>query len=61
MKILSSASRLVLLAVTVTVCIAFLILVIRGTIVLDPKDYFSLVLMVFAYYFGQKNTNAPVS
>lgn len=54
MNILSSASKLVLLIVTLTLSAGFLFLVFTGKITIDPKDFMSLVLMVFAYYFGQK-------
>lgn len=54
MKILSSASKLVFLAVTATVCFAYLFEIYMGKITLDSKDFFALALMVFTFYFANK-------
>lgn len=56
--ILKSASKLVFLAITATVCVSYLFLVLKGTIVMDPKDYFALVLMVFTFYFADKKRDS---
>ena len=63
MKLLTSASKIVFLTVTVTVCAAFLYEVFKGIIVLDAKDFFALVLMVFTFYFANKgdSTNNTVA
>lgn len=53
MKIFTSATKLVLLAVTLAL-IAFTFL---GKV--DGKDFMTIALMVFAFYFGQK-TNVPL-
>jgi len=54
MKILTSASKIVFLAVTATVCLAFLFEIYKGIITLDAKDFFALALMVFTFYFANK-------
>lgn len=54
MKILTSASKLVFLAVTLTVCVAYLFEIYMGKITLDSKDFFALALMVFTFYFANK-------
>jgi hypothetical protein len=53
-KMLQSASKFVLLLMTLTVCVAFLLRL------LEAKDFLFLVGMVFAYYFTKtdKNTDA---
>lgn len=58
MKILSSASKLVFLAVTSTVCVAYLFEIYMGKITLDSKDFFALALMVFTFYFANKGETA---
>lgn len=50
-ELLGSASKLVFLAITVTVCVAFL----NGK--LDSKDFMALALMVFTFYFSNKGDN----
>jgi len=45
LKMINSASRLVLILITITVCAAFLV----G--ILDPKEFMMLASMVFAFYF----------
>lgn len=47
----NSASRLVLLTMTLTVCCAFLL----G--LLDSKDFLMLAGMVFAFYFTKTDKN----
>ncbi len=47
----NSASRLVLLTMTLTVCTAFLL----G--LLDSKDFLMLAGMVFAFYFTKTDKN----
>lgn len=54
MKILTSASKIVFLAVTLTVCVAYLFEIFTGAVVLDGKDFFALALMVFTFYFANK-------
>lgn len=54
MKILSSASKIVFLFVTLTVCVAYLFEIFSGKIALDGKDFFALALMVFTFYFANK-------
>jgi uncharacterized membrane protein YiaA len=54
MKLLTSASKIVFLAVTATVCTAFLFGIFTGKINLDSKDFFALALMVFTFYFANK-------
>lgn len=52
-NIYSSATKLVLLAITIAL-IRF-----TGTGVVEGKDFMTIALMVFAFYFGQK-TNPTV-
>lgn len=54
MKILSSASKMVFLLITLTVCVAYLFEIYKGVISLDSKDFFALALMVFTFYFANK-------
>ncbi len=54
MKILTSASKMVFLAITGTVCLAYLFEIYKGVITLDSKDFFALALMVFTFYFANK-------
>ncbi len=62
MKLLTSASKIVFLTVTITVCAAFLYEVFKGIVTLDAKDFFALVLMVFTFYFANKGeTGATTS
>lgn len=63
MKILTSASKLVFLAVATTICVAFLYEIFKGIIQLDAKDFFALALMVFTFYFANKGetTGAVIS
>ena len=58
MKILTSASKLVFLTVTGTVCLAYLFEIYMGKITLDSKDFFALALMVFTFYFANKGESA---
>lgn len=58
MKILTSASKLVFLAITGTICLAFLFEIYKGTITLDAKDFFVLATMVFTFYFANKGETA---
>lgn len=51
-KIYSSATKLVLLAITM----ALIGFTASGTV--EGKDFMTIALMVFAFYFGQK-TNIP--
>ena len=48
---LSSASRFVLILMTLTVCVAFLMQL------LDDKDFLILAGMVFAFYFTKTDKN----
>lgn len=57
-KITGSASKIVFLLISLTVCIAYLYSVIRGIIQLDSKDFFALALMVFTFYFANKGETA---
>lgn len=50
MKLLSSASKLVFLAITVTACAGFFL----GK--LDPKDFMVLASMAFSFYFANKGS-----
>jgi len=45
-------SKLVFVFLAIIVSIAFLFEIIKGTIVLDSKDFTTLVLMAFAFYYG---------
>lgn len=56
MSILSSASKLVFMTLTVTVCATFAYEVITNRITLDPKDFMALALMAFTYYFSSKGS-----
>jgi hypothetical protein len=51
LKMLQSASRFVLLLMTLTICAAFLL----GQ--LDDKDFLILAGMVFAFYFTKTDKN----
>lgn len=48
MKILSSASKIVFILVT----IALIVLTFIGKV--DPKDFVAIAMMVFTYYFSHK-------
>jgi hypothetical protein len=61
MKILSSASKIVFLVVTATVCVAYLFEIFMGKITLDSKDFFALALMVFTFYFSNKGETGTVT
>ena len=61
MKILTSASKLVFLAVTLTVCAAYLFEIYMGKITLDSKDFFALALMVFTFYFANKGSSTATT
>jgi len=50
LKMINSASRLVLILTTITVCAAFL----SG--ILEPKEFMMLASMVFAFYFTKTNS-----
>jgi hypothetical protein len=50
LKMVGSASRVVLLTMTITVCAAFLV----GR--LDAQEFLILASMVFAFYFTKTNT-----
>lgn len=52
LKMLTSASRVVLLIITLAFVAGFLI----GKI--DPKDFMIIVSMVFAFYFNKPQGNA---
>lgn len=56
--ITSSASKLVFLTITLTVCAAYLFEIYMGKITLDSKDFFALCLMVFTFYFANKGETA---
>lgn len=58
MKLLTSASKIVFLSVTLTVCVAYLFEIFNGVVVLDGKDFFALALMVFTFYFANKGETA---
>ena len=51
LRMFQSASRLVLLVMTLTVCAAFLMQL------LDDKDFLILASMVFAFYFTKTDKN----
>lgn len=51
MKILSSASKIVFILVT----IALIVLTFIGKV--DPKDFVAIAMMVFTYYFSHKWTS----
>lgn len=61
MKILTSASKIVFLTVTLTVCVAYLFEIFTGAIALDGKDFFALALMVFTFYFANKGETGTVT
>jgi hypothetical protein len=50
MNILGSASKLVFILMAVSV------IVLTFMRIIDAKDFFSLVMMVFAYYFGKNQS-----
>ena len=52
-SILSSASKLVFLALAATACAGFLWAVVTGRTTLDIKDFMVLASMAFGYYFGK--------
>jgi len=47
-SVLNSASKIVLIVLTVTGCAGFLMRI------LEPKDFMLLAIAVFSYYFGYK-------
>lgn len=53
MKILSSASRLVFLIITIAVCL----FTYKG--IVDPKDFMILAVSAFSYYFTKSTPNTP--
>lgn len=53
-NILSSASKIVFIMLTVTACVGFFI----GR--LDPKDFMLLASMAYGFYFASKQT-APIA
>jgi hypothetical protein len=55
MNVLQSASKIVLIILSLTVCIGFIMKV------LEPKDFMLLSVMVFTYYFSYTPTNPPPS
>jgi len=52
-----SATKLVFLTITVTLCVAFLFEVCVGRITLEAKDFIGLALMAFTFYFANKGDN----
>ena len=49
-KMFTSASRMVLIIITVVVCIGFIMRI------LEAKDFIILASMVFTYYFTKSNS-----
>jgi hypothetical protein len=54
--ILQSASRIVFLMLSATICLAVLYEVVIQKVVIDGKDFMILASMVFAYYFAYKGS-----
>lgn len=60
MNILESASKIVFIAMTFTLCIVFIFEVVAGRITMDPKDFVALTMMAFTFYFANKgDDNKP--
>lgn len=59
-KISKSASRIVLILIALTICVSFIIGVVKGKTVVETKDFLPLAVMVFTYYFTKygKASNA---
>lgn len=58
-RIYQSATKIVLLLVSITACVGFII----GKI--EPKDFMTIVMLVLGAYYGSKNTqpdkvNTPI-
>ena len=53
-KIFGSASKLAFLSLMFTACVAFLYEVIRGFVILEPKDFMVLAAGAAAFYFAHK-------
>lgn len=54
-NIISSASKIGLLMVIASMCTAFIIGIVRGTITLDTKDFAILVVApILTFYFSNK-------
>lgn len=60
-SITKSASRIVFIAISFTVCFSFLFSVIKGRTTFETKDFLPLVAMAFTYYFTMKSKPEPVS
>lgn len=56
-----SASKLVFIGITVTLCAAFLFEVFKGSVTLDPKDFLGLAGMAFAFYFTRDKGETPIT
>jgi hypothetical protein len=54
MEIIKSASKIVFVIITITVCAGFLLKV------LDSKDFMILASMVFSFYFSNKGDGGNV-
>ena len=52
--ILESPAKLVFVMLALTACVAFLIGVALGTVVLETKDFMGLALAAFAFFFSYK-------
>lgn len=50
-NISNSASKIVFIILTVTICLAFMIEVVKGTVTFEAKDFVPLVAMAFVFYF----------
>ncbi len=55
MIILSSASKIVFILLSLCLCI------FTGMWLIDPKDFTSIVGMVFVYYFWKNQNNPPAN
>ena len=51
---MTSASKIVFLMIAGTACGAFLFEVVRGTVLLETKDFMVLAGAAFAFYFSYK-------
>lgn len=47
----NSASKIVFIAIAITVCLAFLYCVFTGKVQIETSDFIPLVTMAFTYYF----------
>lgn len=56
-NILGSASKIVFLAITATLCLTFTFEIFVGKVTLEAKDFMLLAGMAFSFYFASKPTD----